>query len=109
MFGEKLLQIMKEEDISVRGLSRMSGVGMGRIMDILAGIREPDTMTARRLADALGMDVRELQREHAEDMPAYDRRDGGMSILKRCLGFREEGDFHDRPFEADVSVYGYAV
>ncbi len=109
MFGEKLLQIMKEEDINIRGMSRMSGVGMGRLSDILAGIREPDIMTAQRIADALGMDVRELQRGPAEDISAYDRRDGGMSILKSYMGLREEGYFSDRSFEADVSVYGYAV
>ena len=109
MFGEKLLQIMKEEDISIRGMSRMSGVGMGRLSDILAGIHEPDIMTARRIADALGIDVRELQRGQAGDMPGYDRMDRGMSIFKSYMGFRGEESFPDRPFEMDVSVYGYAV
>ena len=40
--GDKLLNVMKEEEISIMELSRMSGVSERTIMDILAGIREPD-------------------------------------------------------------------
>ena len=39
--GDKLLNVMKEEEISIMELSRMSGVPERTIMDILAGIREP--------------------------------------------------------------------
>ncbi len=40
--GDKLLNMMKEEEISIMELSRMSGVPERTIMDILAGIREPE-------------------------------------------------------------------
>ena len=40
--GDKLLNVMKEEEISIMELSRMSGVPERTIMDILAGIREPE-------------------------------------------------------------------
>jgi len=37
--GDKLLNVMKEEEVSIMELSRMSGVPERTIMDILAGIR----------------------------------------------------------------------
>ena len=37
--GDKLLNMMKEEEIGIMELSRMSGVPERTIMDILAGIR----------------------------------------------------------------------
>ncbi len=40
--GDKLLNVMKEEEVSIMELSRMSGVPERTIMDILAGIREPE-------------------------------------------------------------------
>ena len=39
---DKLLNMMKEEEISIMELSRMAGVPERTIMDILAGIREPE-------------------------------------------------------------------
>lgn len=58
--GDKILNIMKETDMSIRGLAELSGVHENAILNILAGIREPDIGTACRLADALGVCVREL-------------------------------------------------
>lgn len=86
MFGNRLLQIMKEEDISVRGLSRMSGVSINRITDILAGIREPDIRTANRLADALGMKISDFTEDGEQAWSITD------FVLKQ-----------------GITLYGYAI
>ena len=49
--GDKLLNMMKEEEVSIMELSRMSGVPERTIMDILAGIREPELGVVCRIAD----------------------------------------------------------
>lgn len=51
--GDKLLNVMKEEEVSIMELSRMSGVPERTIMDILAGIREPELGVVCRIADGL--------------------------------------------------------
>lgn len=53
--GDKLLNVMKEEEISIMELSRMSGVPERTIMDILAGIREPELGVVCRIADGLAI------------------------------------------------------
>jgi len=58
--GDKLLNVMKEEEISIMGLARASGVAESTIMDILAGIREPDLGTMCRIASELGICVHEF-------------------------------------------------
>lgn len=58
--GDKILNIMKETDMSIRGLAGLSGVSENTLLNILAGIKEPDIGTACRIADALGICVREL-------------------------------------------------
>lgn len=58
--GDKILNIMKETDMSIRGLAELSGISENTLLNILAGIKEPDIGTACRLADALGICVREL-------------------------------------------------
>ena len=40
--GDKLLNILKEEEISITELARLSGVPERKILDIMAGIREPE-------------------------------------------------------------------
>ena len=53
--GDKILSAMKEQDISIPELSLACGVRENVIMDILAGIREPDITTLCKIADALGI------------------------------------------------------
>ena len=59
--GDKLLNVMKEEEVSIMELSRMSGVPERTIMDILAGIREPELGVVCRIADGLGICADEEQ------------------------------------------------
>lgn len=59
--GDKILNVMKEEEIGIAELSRMSGVPEGTVMDILAGIREPEFGAVCRIADGLGICAHELR------------------------------------------------
>lgn len=58
--GDKILNLMKDMEIGIPELSGMSGVRESVLMDILAGIREGDIATLCKIADGLGVCVREL-------------------------------------------------
>ncbi|MBO5031531.1 MAG: XRE family transcriptional regulator [Lachnospiraceae bacterium] len=58
--GDKILNIMKDMEISIPELSGMSGVRESVIMDILAGVKEGDITTLCKIADGLGVCVHEL-------------------------------------------------
>ncbi len=58
--GDKILSLMKEMEISIPGLAALSGIQENELLNILAGICEPDITAACRIADALGVCVREL-------------------------------------------------
>ena len=58
--GDKILSLMKEMEISIAGLAALSGIQENDLLNVLAGIREPDITTACKIADALGVCVREL-------------------------------------------------
>ena len=64
--GDKLLNMMKEEEVSIMDPSRMSGVPERTIMDILAGIREPELSVVCRIADGLGICVHELRADEEQ-------------------------------------------
>ena len=66
--GDKLLNVMKEEEVSIMELSRMSGVPERTIMDILAGIREPELGVVCRIADGLGICVHEINGVELEEL-----------------------------------------
>ncbi len=40
--GDKLLNVMKEEEIGIAELARISGVPERTILDIMAGVKEPE-------------------------------------------------------------------
>ena len=40
--GDKLLNVMKEEEIGIAELSKISGVPERIILDIMAGVKEPE-------------------------------------------------------------------
>lgn len=59
--GDKLLNMMKEEEVGILELSRMTGVPERTIMDILAGIREPELGCICKIADGIGVCVHEFR------------------------------------------------
>lgn len=58
--GDKILSLMKEMEISIPGLAAISGIQENALLNVLAGVCEPDITTACKIADALGVGVREL-------------------------------------------------
>lgn len=58
--GDKLLNLMKEEEIGIAELARVSGVAEHTILEILAGIREPELSCMCKIAEGLGICVHEL-------------------------------------------------
>ncbi len=58
--GDKLLNMMKEEEIGIMELSRISGVPERTILDILTGIKEPELGVMCKIEEGLGICVHEL-------------------------------------------------
>lgn len=58
--GDKLLNMMKEEEIGIMELSRISGVPERTILDILTGIKELELGVMCKIAEGLGICVHEL-------------------------------------------------
>ena len=59
--GDKLLNVMKEEEIGIEELSRLSSVPERTILDIMAGVKEPELGVMCKIAEGLGICVRELR------------------------------------------------
>ena len=59
--GAKLLNVMKEEEIGIAELSRISGVPERTILDIMAGVKEPELGVMCKIAEGLGICVHELR------------------------------------------------
>lgn len=61
--GDKLLYVMKWEEIGIGELSGRTKIPEQTILEILAGIREPDITTLCRLAKELGISIQELKED----------------------------------------------
>ena len=59
--GDKLLNVMKEEEIGIAELSRITGVPERTILDIMAGVKAPEIGVMCRIAEGLGVCVHELR------------------------------------------------
>ena len=59
--GDKLLNVMKEEEIGIAELSRISGVPERIIFGIMAGVKEPELGVLCKIAEGLGICVHELR------------------------------------------------
>lgn len=53
--GDKLLNVMKEEEIGIAELSKISGVPERIILDIMAGVKEPELGAMCKIAEGLGI------------------------------------------------------
>jgi transcriptional regulator with XRE-family HTH domain len=62
--GERLRSIRKERLLTQVELSRMTGVAQDSISALETGKREAHPGTIRKLANALGVEPRELIKEH---------------------------------------------
>ena len=59
--GDKLLNVMKEEEIGIAELSKISSVPERTILDIMAGVKEPELGVMCKIAEGLGICVHELR------------------------------------------------
>ena len=59
--GDKLLNVMKEEEIGIAELSKISGVPERTILDIMSGVKEPELGVMCKIAEGLGICVHELR------------------------------------------------
>lgn len=59
--GDKLLNVMKEEEIGISELSRISGVPGRTILDIMAGVKELELGVMCKIAERLGIRGHELR------------------------------------------------
>ena len=74
--GDKILNIMKEQDMDIPELSLRCGVREDVLMDILAGIREADISTLCKIADGLEICVRELCPDEESYVVPVEKGDG---------------------------------
>ena len=64
--GDKLLNVMKEEGIGIAEFSRISGVPERTILDIMAGVKEPELGVMCKIAEGLGICVHELRADEEQ-------------------------------------------
>ena len=75
--GDKLLNVMKEEEISIAELAKISGVPEHTILEILAGIREPELNVMCKIVEGLGICVHELCGDEEKYACLENPMDGG--------------------------------
>jgi transcriptional regulator with XRE-family HTH domain len=61
--GSRLRTLRKERALSQRDLACTSGVGSVTISELERGVREAQPRTIRKLAEALGVEPKELMKE----------------------------------------------
>jgi hypothetical protein len=62
-FTRRVRELMKRRELSANRLADFSGLGRGRVSEILAGKTSPTLRTMGKLADALEVPVRDLMPE----------------------------------------------
>jgi transcriptional regulator with XRE-family HTH domain len=62
-FGEKLKRLREERDMSLRELSRKSDLALSHVQYLERDARTPGEETLRKLAQALGVSLKDLKTE----------------------------------------------
>lgn len=105
--GDKLLDVMKEEEIGIMELSELSGVSERTIMDILAGTREPGLGEICKIADAIGICVHELcADEERYAMPVRKDTLARLIVVSEIKGVELEELIH-AILEKGVEEHGF--
>lgn len=74
--------MMDDMEISIKGLSAVTGIRQRELRDIVAGVTHPQGSILQRIADALGTDASDLYgRGDAEAV--YGKR---PTLSRACLG-----------------------
>jgi len=88
----RLREVRRELGYTSRELSEKSGVSMSTISMIETGKQQPHPSTLRKLADAMGVDIREITRGPMVEFRMPSGVMGFMSVedLKRMQQQKEE-------------------
>lgn len=105
--GDKLLQIMKEEEIGIIELSTLSGVPARDVLDILAGTREPELGAVCRFADALGICVHDLRSDEESYAIAVRKETLAKLIVVSEINGVELEDFIHAILEKGMEEHGF--
>lgn len=105
--GDKLLNVMKEEEISIAELARVSGVAEHTILEILAGIREPELSCMCKLAEGLGICVHELRADEESYVVTVQKDTLAKLIVVSEMNEVELEELIHRILEKGIEEYGF--
>lgn len=105
--GDKLLNVMKEEKISIAELARVSGVAEHTILEILAGIREPELSRMCKLAEGLGICVHELRADEESYVVTIQKDTLAKLIVVSEMNGVELEELIHRILEKGIEEYGF--
>lgn len=105
--GDKILNLMKEMEMDIPGLAALSGVQENTLLNVIAGIREPDITTACRIADALGVCVRELCPDEEQYMIPVGKNTLAKLIVVSEINGVELGELITSILEKGVEENGF--
>lgn len=105
--GDKLLNVMKEEEISIAELARVSGVAEHTILEILAGIREPELGCMCKIAEGLGICVHELRADEESYVVTIQKDTLAKLIVVSEMNEVELEELIHRILEKGIEEYGF--
>ena len=105
--GDKLLNILKEEEISITELARLSGVPEHKILDIMAGIREPEFEYMCKIAEALGICVHELRADEERYAVSVQKDTLAKLIVVSEINGVELEELIHTILESGIEEYGF--
>lgn len=105
--GDKILNLMKEMDMSIPGLAALSGIRENTLLNVMAGICEPDISTACKIADALGVCVRELCPDEEQYSVPVDKNTLAKLIVVREMNGVELSDLIASILEKGIEENGF--
>lgn len=105
--GDKLLNIMKEEKVSIAELAGASGVPERTILDIMAGIKEPELEVMCRIADGLGICVHELRADEESYAVSVPKNTLAKLIVVSEINGVDLGELMQSILEKGIEEHGF--
>lgn len=105
--GDKLLHILKEEKVGITELARMSGVPEYTILDVLAGIREPELGMMCKIAEALDICVHELRADEEHYAVSVQKDTLAKLIVVSEINGVELGELIHTILEKGIEEHGF--
>lgn len=105
--GDKLLNIIKEEKISISELARLSGVPEHTILEILAGIREPEFNCMCKIVEGLGICAYEFCNDEESFAVSVQKNTLAKLIVVSEMNGVELEELIHRILEKGIEEYGF--